>query len=89
LRTSGSVDYLWNFRVVDTFVANDLVKEGFITEIYYDFGWIYLKKIFVDADPALVANLSNPKSKDYKNFISVFSKIEPEHINNSSISEDE
>lgn len=45
LRHSGSIDFFWNFRVVDSRLVNDLVVDGYVEDIESDFGFLYYKLV--------------------------------------------
>jgi hypothetical protein len=45
LRNTGSVDFFWNYRIVDSFEVQDLMFGGFVEAISADFGFLYYKKI--------------------------------------------
>ena len=45
LRESGSLDFYWNYRIVDTLEVNDRLFDGYVEEIDSDFEFLYYKKI--------------------------------------------
>jgi hypothetical protein len=45
LRMSGSIDFYWQFRVVDSQKVEDIVVDGYVEDIDSDFGFIYFIKI--------------------------------------------
>ena len=50
LHVSGSLEFIWNFRVVDRILCKDPLRDGFIEDIDSDFGFIYYKKIDFEAE---------------------------------------
>lgn len=45
MRHSGSIDFFWNFRVVDSYIVEDLVLDGYVEDISSDFGFLYYKLV--------------------------------------------
>lgn len=45
LRESGSLDFFWNYRIVDTFEVKDELFDGYVEDIDSDFEFIYYKKV--------------------------------------------
>jgi hypothetical protein len=45
LRESGSLDFFWNYRIVDSFVVKDELFDGYVEDIDSDFEFIYYKKV--------------------------------------------
>jgi len=80
LRTNGSLDYLWNFRIVDTMEVKDYLVDGFVDDITSDFGHLYFKKISFGCEPEVLEDLRNPNSSQYKALKEAFSE---NHITNS------
>jgi len=66
LRTNGSLDYLWNFRIVDTLEVKDYLVDGFVDDITSDFGNLYFKRISFGCEPEVLEELRNPKSAHHK-----------------------
>jgi hypothetical protein len=47
LRESGSLDFVWNFRVVDTSKTDDYLLDGFVDSISIDFDFMYYRKFTI------------------------------------------
>jgi hypothetical protein len=77
LRHSGSVDFFWNFRVVDSFVVDDLVVDGYVEDIDSDFGFLYYKMVTFEGAGKLMVELQETNSDTYKEFLQTFAH---EHI---------
>jgi hypothetical protein len=45
LRESGSLDFFWNYRIVDSFEVKDELFDGYVEDIDSDFEFIYYKKV--------------------------------------------
>ena len=46
LHESGTLAFLWNFRVVDQFKQkNPIFTEGIVADIYVDFDFVYYRMI--------------------------------------------
>jgi uncharacterized protein YqkB len=45
LRASGSLDFFWNYRVVDSLECQDRLFEGYVEDIDSDFGFLYYKRV--------------------------------------------
>ena len=45
MRNTGSVDFFWNYRIVDSFEVKDIMFDGFVESISADFGFLYYKKV--------------------------------------------
>jgi len=85
LRASGSLDFIWNFRVVDSLIISDIVVDGFVEDISGDFGFIYFRKISFENSKKLLNDLDNPKSETYKNFSAVFSDSDSDSSSDEDI----
>lgn len=46
LRKSGSLDFYWNFRLVDEYIITNPVVQGYFTDVDVDFRSIYFTKIY-------------------------------------------
>jgi len=57
LRYSGSLDFFWNFRVVDSFIVRDKIIDGFVDDIESDFGFLYYKIIKFEGSKKLFQEL--------------------------------
>jgi hypothetical protein len=68
LRQSGSLDYFWNFRIVDSYNVNEKLIDGFIDDIYSDFDFMYYEKITFLGIKELMASLNDKSSKKYAEF---------------------
>ena len=72
LRTNGSLDYLWNFRIVDTLEVKDYFVDGFVDDIISDFGHLYFKRISFGCSSEIIDELKSPNSAKYKAFKEAF-----------------
>ena len=68
MRQSGSLDYFWNFRVVDSFTVTDKLVDGFVDDIYSDFDFMYYSKITFNGVKTLMTSLNDVTSYKYKQF---------------------
>ena len=84
LRVSGSLDFIWNFRVVDSLIISDIVSDGYVEDISGDFGFIYFRKISFENSKKLI-ELDDPKSETYKNFAAVFEMSDSEESSEEEI----
>ena len=83
LHVSGSLEFIWNFRVVDRILCKDHLRDGFIEDIDSDFGFIYYKKIDFEAEQCLVG-LKDSTSKWYRDMLVAFGSddvVEQKNIN--------
>ena len=58
-RESGSIEFLWNFRIVESNSEDDALLGGFVDMIDCDFGNMYYRKVFLD----LVTDIENLNGK--------------------------
>jgi hypothetical protein len=47
-RESGSLEFIWNFRIVETMRVEDPLLDGFVDMIDCDFGFMYYRKVSLD-----------------------------------------
>jgi hypothetical protein len=45
LHHSGCLEFIWNYRIVDSFPVGDIVETGFVDDIASNFGFIYYKQV--------------------------------------------
>jgi hypothetical protein len=73
LRNSGSLDFFWNYRIVDSFEVEDRMFDGFVADISADFGYLYYKKIHFDWETDTIKEeIKDTSSDTFKNFKKAF-----------------
>ena len=75
---SGSIDFYWQFRVVDSQKVEDIVVDGYVEDIDSDFGFIYFIKIEITDASDLIKQLKDKKSALYKEFKAEFNILKEE-----------
>jgi hypothetical protein len=49
-RESGSLEFIWNFRIVETNRVEDPLIDGFVDMIDCDFDFMYYRKVYLDLE---------------------------------------
>jgi len=65
IRESGTLEFFWNFRVVDTIPCQNRIMDGYVDDIDSDFGFVYYTKITFSGADELMKDLTDKKSSLY------------------------
>lgn len=65
LHVSGTLDFIWNYRVVDTMHVHDAIVDGYVEDIDVDFGYIYYKVVKFETE-GIIQDIQDGNTQKFK-----------------------